>query len=95
MDQVAGIRQVTSICAQPYFLVVYARGKLERGEEVKFLADEISRGEGADSVCKPEDEMKAMVSRLVSKDYDPFHFAHKSMNMEISAPGRGRIILNL
>lgn len=40
-------------------------------------------------------EMKAMVSRLVSKDYDPFHFAHKSMNMEISAPGRGRIILNL
>lgn len=40
-------------------------------------------------------EMKAMVSRLVSKDFDPFQFAHKSMNMEISAPGRGRIILNL
>ena len=31
-------------------------------------------------------EMKAMVSRLVSKDYDPFQFAHKSMNMEVSPP---------
>lgn len=34
-------------------------------------------------------EMKAMVSRLVSKDYDPFQFAHKSINMEVSAPGGG------
>lgn len=43
-------------------VIVWKRGKLEWGEEVKFFVDEIFRGEGEGFVCKLEDGDILMLS---------------------------------